>query len=152
MEFLDLDLDARYRIYTQTKKVLRKYQKGIHSGKLTSEQFVMNMLNDKIMISILNDIDISVDAFTSSYKQYVDILISIQNNNLLSNKNAKLNKTKPSYSNIVKLRNILIDTGYTLSIPFEYLTDDDIISIEKFVMTGFIDIGNEKIYNYVSKK
>ena len=79
MKFLQLNLDARYKIYAQTKKVLRKYQKGIVSGKLTSEQFVDNMLEDPDMTDILKGINVSVPEFRDTYKEYVDTLIEIQN-------------------------------------------------------------------------
>ena len=152
MEFLDLSLDARYRIYVQTKKVLRKYQKGIQSGKLTSEQFVSYMLKDVSMISIIQDLDVSIDNFSKSYKEYVDTLILIQNNSLKNNNRyGFFNAEKPNCSSIFKLKNLLEDTGYILCIPYEYLSQNDIDSIEKYVTTGSIDLGNEKIYNYVSK-
>ena len=53
MKFLDLSLKHRYDIYTRTKKVLRKYQKGIVSGKLTADKFADNMLKDNSMIAYL---------------------------------------------------------------------------------------------------
>ncbi len=104
MEFLQLNLNARYRIYAQTKKVLRKYQKGIISGKLTSEQFVNNMLKEKAMLDILNDIEVTLADFKLPYKNYVDTLIEIQNNSLVkNNKSSKYYTQKASCSSIFKL-------------------------------------------------
>lgn len=152
MKFLQLNLDARYRIYAQTKKVLRKYQKGIVSGKLTSEQFVNNMLKDNSMLDILEDIDVSISEFRFPYREYVDTLIEIQNESMTKRKNnSKYYTQKASCSSIFKLNEVLLNCGYDLSIPAKYLTQWDIDCIEKFVKTGSIDLGNEKIFNYVVK-
>ena len=152
MKFLQLNLDARYRIYAQTKKVLRKYQKGIVSGKLTSEQFVENMLRDKAMTEILTDINVSIADFRDTYKDYVDTLIEIQNRSLAKKRdNSHYYSQRASCSSIFKLNEVLLNEGYDLSIPAQYLTQWDIDCIEKFVTTGFIDLGNEKIFNYVVK-
>ena len=152
MKFLQLNLDARYRIYAQTKKVLRKYQKGIISGKLTSEQFVDNMLKDKAMTGILKDINVSIAEFRDTYKEYVDTLIDIQNKSLTKHRDhSHYYSKRASCSSIFRLNEILLDEGYDLSIPAQYLTQWDIDCIEKFVKTGNIDLGNEKIFNYVVK-
>ena len=68
MKFLDLSLKHRYDIYTRTKKVLRKYQKGIVSGKLTADKFVDNMLKDNSMIAYLEEIGIVLTDFRDAYK------------------------------------------------------------------------------------
>lgn len=52
----------------------------------------------------------------------------------------------------MKLKHLLNDTGYVLSIPCQYLTISDIDNISKYITTGDIDLGNEKIYNYVYKE
>jgi len=153
MQFIHLSLQTRYNIYTHTKRVLRKYQKGIISGKLTSDQFVDNMLRDKSFIEILNRIPISSKEFRSTYKDYVEHLINIQNENLTSNryKITTDSSTKVDYSSIFKLNKLLKDNGFYLSMPTQYLSQKDIESIEKFVKTGKIDLGQEKIYHYVCK-
>ncbi|EFD05161.1 hypothetical protein HMPREF0631_1868 [Peptostreptococcus anaerobius 653-L] len=153
MQFIHLDLQTRYNIYTHTKRVLRKYQKGIISGKLTSDQFVDNMLRDKSIVEILNRIPISSKEFRSTYKDYVDKLIDIQNETLAANKYmSKTNSSsKAEYSSIFKLNKLLKDSGFYLSMPTQYLSQKDIESIEKFIMTGKIDLGEEKIYHYVCK-
>ena len=46
---------------------------------------------------------------------------------------------------------MLIETDYELSIPCQYLTTIDIDNIMKYISTGKIDLGNERIYNYVHK-
>ena len=43
MEIVNLDLETRSKIYSYTKKVLRKYQKGIITGKLTADKFAENI-------------------------------------------------------------------------------------------------------------
>ena len=50
----DLDLETRSKIYNHTKKILRKYQKGIITGKLTADKFADNILSDTGIVSILN--------------------------------------------------------------------------------------------------
>ncbi|WAW15585.1 hypothetical protein [Peptostreptococcus equinus] len=153
MEILQLDLNTRYTIYAQTKKVLRKYQKGIVSGKLTSEQFVISMLKDKTMISILDNLNIDNSEFRETYKSYVDTLISMQNDSLLKSKeNTNAYMRKAECSSIFKLNKLLKLSGFNLTIPDKYLTQKDIECIEKYVKTGDIDLGNEKIFNYVTKQ
>ena len=39
MEIRELDLETRNKIYSHTKSILRKYQKGIVTGKLTADKF-----------------------------------------------------------------------------------------------------------------
>lgn len=153
MQFLQLDLNTRYRIYAQTKKVLRKYQKGIISGKLTSNQFVENMLKDKSLVSILDNCGICISDFRDSYKDYVETLIKIQNNSLSSHKNKYTcyYSDKATCSSIFRLNEVLSSSGYILEIPTQYLTEWDIDCIVKYINTGIIDLGNEKIFNYVTK-
>ncbi len=153
MQFLQLDLNTRYRIYAQTKKVLRKYQKGIISGKLTSNQFVENMLKDKSLVAILDNCGICISDFRDSYKNYVETLIEIQNNSLSSHKNKYTGyySDKAPCSSIFRLNEVLSSSGYILEIPTQYLTEWDIDCIVKYINTGIIDLGNEKIFNYVTK-
>lgn len=153
MRILELDLDTRYRIYTQTKKVLRKYQKGIISGKLTPKQFVENMLKDKSMTEILDSKSICICDFKETYGDYVETLIKIQNESFPNKRQmpACYYSRKADCSSIFKLNRLLDNCGYNLLIPSQYLTQWDIDCIEKFITTGNIDLGNEKIYNYVCK-
>ncbi|TQQ84462.1 hypothetical protein EXD82_06560 [Peptacetobacter hominis] len=150
----ELSLETRSKIYTLTKKVLRKYQKGIISGKLTSEKFVNNILCDVQIHEVLSSDIIEEIDFIESYHRYVDKLISIQNESLLNGrkKNYSGAKEKVDVSKVIKLRHLLDDTGYALSIPSQYLSARDIDNISKFITTGDIDLGNENIYNYVHKK
>ena len=150
----ELSLETRCKIYTLTKKILRKYQKGIISGKLTSDKFVTNILCDNSILDVLPSYIIEENDFRESYHQYVDKLISIQNENLLNSKkkNYRNLNERPEVSKVIKLKHLLDDTGYTLSIPSQYLSTNDIENISKFITTGDIDLGNEKIYNYVYKK
>lgn len=150
----ELNLETRSKIYTITKKVLRKYQKGIISGKLTSDKFVHNILCDVSIHQILPDEILEENDFINSYHNYVDKLIGIQNENLIKSKNKRQKKfdEKPDISKVLKLKHLLDDTGYVLSIPCQYLTISDIDNISKYITTGDIDLGNENIYNYVYKE
>ena len=55
MQIEELDLNTRNQIYNSTKKVIRKYQKGISSGKLTAEKFADNIFTNKILLDILDE-------------------------------------------------------------------------------------------------
>lgn len=152
MQFIELDLNTRYKIYAETKKVLRKYQKGIISGKLTSEKFVDNMLRENSITEILENVSICESEFRETYKSYVDTLIRMQNESLSSKRRiSSYYSRKADHSSIFRLQRLLTSSGYRLLIPTEYLSQEDIESIEKFISTGNIDVGNEKIYNYVSR-
>ena len=85
----DLDLETRSKIYNHTKKILRKYQKGIITGKLTADKFAHTILDDDNISSIINDSIISDEEFYSSYVSYIETLINHQNENL-NNQNENL--------------------------------------------------------------
>ena len=51
----------------------------------------------------------------------------------------------------LKLKNLLSSANYTLTMPIEYLSSNDVDNIIEYITTGYISLGNEKIYNYVSK-
>lgn len=57
----------------------------------------------------------------------------------------------PSISQKLKLKTLLQDKGYDLIIPIQYLNNSDIESIIKYIETGDIELGNERIYNYIQK-
>lgn len=150
----DLDLETRSKIYNHTKKILRKYQKGIITGKLTADKFADNILSDTGIGSILNENIIHEQEFKLSYINYIETLIKHQNENITNSKIRKSNIITPSKPNItqqIQLKNMLIETDYELSIPCQYLTTIDIDNIMKYISTGKIDLGNERIYNYVHK-
>lgn len=155
MEIEQLDLDTRSKIYSYTKKILRKYQKGIITGKLTSDKFADNLLTNEYIKNILPETILNEDNFKLSYTHYIDTLIDIQNENLSKAKQKRYKKLntddKPSIPQKIELEKLLKDKGYTLSIPYKYLTSSDVDSLLKYVSTGFIDIGNERIYNYINK-
>lgn len=153
MQIEQLDLETRSKIYSYTKKVLRKYQKGIITGKLTADKFADNILSNGSIDDILDEQTLCEEDFKTSYIDYIQTLIHIQNENLSNSKKRK-NKTipdKPTITQKIQLKKLLESTGYSLSIPFEYLTADDVDNIIKYVGTGFIDLGNERIFNYVNK-
>ena len=57
----------------------------------------------------------------------------------------------PNVSQKLKLKNLLQDEGYDLVIPIQYLNSNDIDNIIKYIETGEIELGNERIYNYIRK-
>ncbi len=152
MQIEELDLETRNKIYCYTKKILRKYQKGITSGKLTADKFVDNILSQDFISSILDEKIVNEYDFKTSYINYIETLIKIQNENL-SNLRKKSNKTVKCFniSQVTQLKNLLSNTGYNLLIPYKYLTSRDIEGIVTLINTGSIELGNERIYNYISK-
>ena len=154
MEIRELDLETRNKIYSHTKSVLRKYQKGIVTGKLTADKFAKNILCDDYINNLLSEDLVNEEDFKSSYIEYINTLIDMQNENLAvsrKRKKEKKNIIPPSISQKVKLKNILQDEGYDLVIPIQYLNNNDMESIIKYIETGDIDLGNERIYNYIRK-
>lgn len=153
MQIDQLDLETRSKIYGYTKKVLRKYQKGIITGKLTADKFADNILSNSDIKEILDDEILDDEVFKISYTSYIDTLIKMQNANLSKSKKSKhnLKPDKPTITQKIQLRNLLESTGYDLSIPYQYLTGLDVENITKYITTGFIDLGNERIYKYVQK-
>ena len=57
----------------------------------------------------------------------------------------------PNVSQKLKLKNLLQDEGYDLVIPIQYLNSNDIDNIIKYIETGEIELGNERVYNYIRK-
>ncbi|EQF23908.1 hypothetical protein QEW_3231 [Clostridioides difficile CD160] len=152
MQIEQLDLETRNKIYCYTKKILRKYQKGITSGKLTADKFADNILSQGFISNILDEKIVKEYDFKLSYIDYIETLIKIQNENL-SNSRKKFTKSVECFniSQVIQLKNLLNDTGYNLLIPYKYLTSKDIEGIVTLINTGSIELGNERIYNYISK-
>lgn len=151
MQIEQLDLETRSKIYSYTKKVLRKYQKGIVTGKLTADKFADNILSNGSISDLLDEQTLAQQDFKLSYIDYIQTLIHMQNETLSNSKKRK-NKAvpdKPTIPQKIQLKNLLNSTGYSLSIPYEYLTALDVESVIKFIDTGDIELGNERIYNYV---
>ena len=154
MEIRELDLETRNKIYSHTKSILRKYQKGIVTGKLTADKFAQNILCDDYINDILSEDLLNEEDFKSSYIEYINTLIDIQNENLATCRKRKKDKKKVSPPNIsqkVKLKNLLLDEGFDLIIPMQYLNVNDMDNIIQYVETGDIELGNERIYNYIRK-
>ena len=158
MQIEELDLNTRNQIYNSTKKVIRKYQKGISSGKLTAELawFILSSLlkfTNKILLDILDESIINQADFQNSYINYINSLMQKQNENFKNYMDSKHNKTiiRSTVSLQILLKNILKNSDYSLNIPIQYLNKKDIEAIIKYIQTGEIDIGNEKIYKYVSR-
>ena len=78
----DLDLETRFKIYGYTKKVLRKYQKGIITGKLTADKFAENIISNGSISDIVDEKLTNEEDFKNSYIEYIDMLIKMQNKNL----------------------------------------------------------------------
>ena len=149
MQIEELDLNTRNQIYNSTKKVIRKYQKGISSGKLTAEKFADNIFTNKILLDILDESIINQADFQNSYINYINSLMQKQNENFKNYMDSKHNKT--IIRSTVSLQILLKNSDYSLNIPIQYLNKKDIEAIIKYIQTGEIDIGNEKIYKYVSR-
>ena len=75
----DLDLETRFKIYGYTKKVLRKYQKGIITGKLTADKFAENIISNGSISDIVDEKLTNEEDFKNSYIEYIDMLIKMQN-------------------------------------------------------------------------
>ena len=132
MEIKELDLETRNKIYSHTKSILRKYQKGIITGKLTADKFAKNILCDEYINELLSEDLLQEDDFISSYIEYINTLIHIQNENFALSRKRKKEKVKsspPSVSQKIKLKNLLQDNGYDLVIPIQYLNSNDMDSI-----------------------
>ncbi len=153
MQIDQLDLETRSKLYNHTKKVLRKYQKGIISGKITADKFADNILSNDSITNILDEQILNEQGFKQSYINYIEKLIHIQNENLVNSKKRKNKSTpdKPTVPQKLKLKNLLRSNNYTLTMPLEYLSSNDVDNIIEYITTGYISLGNEKIYNYVSK-
>ncbi|MCG4722866.1 hypothetical protein L0M81_13090, partial [Alistipes putredinis] len=84
---------------------------------------------------------------------YIQTLIKDQNETISNSKKKKIKKTvlKPSITQQLQLKKLLHETGFELNIPQQYLNENDVSNISKYISTGQIDLGNEKIYNYVHK-
>ena len=148
----DLDLETRFKIYGYTKKVLRKYQKGIITGKLTADKFAENIISNGSINDIVDEKLTNEEDFKNSYIEYIDMLIKMQNKNLSNNKRSKYAtpvNTKPNIPQKLKLKSLLNNGECNLTIPIDYLNSNDVDSIIKYIETGCIDLGNERIYNYV---
>ena len=153
MNIEQLDLETRSKIYSHTKKILRKYQKGITTGKLTATSFADTILENEDISTIIDPYILNEKDFKSSYISYIDTLIKTQNENIKNSKrkNPISTNIKPTITQQIQLKNLLLETGYELNIPAQYLNNSDVLSISKYLSTGTIDLGNEKIYNYVNK-
>ena len=153
MQIEELDLNTRNQIYNTTKRVIRKYQKGISSGKLTAEKFADNIFANKILLDILDESIINQAEFQNSYINYINSLMQNQNENFKNYMESKYNKNtiKSTVSLQILLKNILKNSDCSLNIPIQYLNKKDIEAIIKYIQTDQIDIGNEKIYKYVNK-
>lgn len=149
----ELDLNTRNKIYNYTKKVIRKYQKGINSGKLTAENFADNIFSEKILLDILDESIVNKADFKNSYVNYIDILIKKQNENYKDYIALKNNKEQIKHlvSLQIELKHLLEGSNYSLNIPLQYLSIKEIESIIKYIKTNTIELGDERIYKYIEK-
>ncbi|MBH9751099.1 hypothetical protein FE552_20105, partial [Clostridioides difficile] len=77
--------------------------------------FADNILSQDFISSILNEKIVNETNFKISYRNYIETLINIQNENL-SNLRKKSTKTAKCFniSQITQLKNLLSNTGYNL--------------------------------------
>ena len=153
MQIKEFDLNTRNEIYNSTKRIIRKYQKGIKSGKLTAEKFADNIFSSKILLDILDESIINQADFQNSYINYINTLMKNQNESLKAYIKSKNNKDNTKYTVYLQiyLKRLLKSTDYTLNIPIQYLNISDIEAIIKYIKTDEIDLGNEKIHKYINK-
>lgn len=153
MQIEEFDLNTRNEIYNSTKRIIRKYQKGIKSGKLTAEKFADNIFSSKILLDILDESIINQADFQNSYINYINTLMKNQNESLKAYIKSKNNKDITKYTVYLQiyLKRLLKSTDYTLNIPIQYLNISDIEAIIKYIKTDEIDLGNEKIHKYINK-
>lgn len=153
MQIEEFDLNTRNEIYNSTKRIIRKYQKGIKSGKLTAEKFADNIFSSKILLDILDESIINQADFQNSYINYINTLMKNQNESLKAYIKSKNNKDINKYTVYLQiyLKRLLKSTDYTLNIPIQYLNISDIEAIIKYIKTDEIDLGNEKIHKYINK-
>ena len=153
MQIEEFDLNTRNEIYNSTKRIIRKYQKGIKSGKLTAEKFADNIFSRKILLDILDESIINQADFQNSYINYINTLMKNQNESLKAYIKSKNNKDITKYTVYLQiyLKRLLKRTDYTLNIPIQYLNISDIEAIIKYIKTDEIDLGNEKIHKYINK-
>ena len=113
MQIEELDLNTRNQIYNTTKRVIRKYQKGISSGKLTAEKFADNIFANNILLDILDESVINQAEFQNSYINYINSLMQNQNENFKNYMESKYNKNtiKSTVSLQILLKNILKNTA-----------------------------------------
>lgn len=156
MDIESLDIRLRTQLYSYTKKVLRKYQKGIASGKLTANIFAQNILEMENMKHWLDENVKNKEEFRKSYINYIDKLINNQNEFSISPKSKSKSKTeispKPTVTQQLQLKNVLKESGYELTMPSQYLTAIEVDNIIKYIKTGKIDLGSERVYNYIKNQ
>ena len=119
----------------------------------SKKQLFYNILSYTKNYELSEDL-LQEDDFISSYIEYINTLIHIQNENFALSRKRKKEKIKsspPSVSQKIKLKNILQDNGYDLVIPIQYLNSNDMDSIISYIQTGDIELGSERIYNYIRK-
>jgi len=158
MSIESLDIKTRTQLYGYTKKVLRKYQKGIATGKLTADKFAQSILSMDNMQDWLAENVKNKEEFTKSYINYIDTLIHSQNEFSSQPKGKSKSKSiiskppKPTVTQQLQLKNILKESNYELIMPSQYLTSSEVDNIIKYIQTGNIDLGHERIYNYIKSK
>ena len=109
MQIEELDLNTRNQIYNTTKRVIRKYQKGISSGKLTAEKFADNIFANNILLDILDESVINQAEFQNSYINYINSLMQNQNENFKNYMESKYNKN--TIKSTVSLQILLKNTN-----------------------------------------
>ncbi|SHK02942.1 hypothetical protein [Tepidibacter formicigenes] len=157
MEMKNLDIKTRTEIHNSTKLTLRKYQKGLRTGKLPINTFVENILKSKNPPKWLKENpNLKTDeSFKKSYIEYIkkivlkykelEMLYKIQDKTGMPTSKDKRANVKQQ----AKLKKLLNQKGYTLTIPSKYLTEKEINYMLDYLKTGSIPLGHERVYNYI---
>ncbi len=157
MHIKDLDIHTRTEIHNFTKKILRKYQKGLRSGKFPISTFIENMLSSKNPPKWLKEnMYLKTDVeFIKSYTEYIKkIVMKYKELEIIykSQERGKFIDSKDKKSSLKEqllLKNTLKKKGYELTIPAKYLTEKEVSYMLDYLKTGSIPIGHERVYNYI---
>ncbi|SHH12751.1 hypothetical protein [Tepidibacter thalassicus] len=157
MHIKNLDIKTRTEIHNFTKKILRKYQNGLRTGKLPINIFVENIFLSKNPPKWLKENpNLKNDKeFKNSYEEYIKkIVLKYKELEMLYKIQDKIGISKSRYkkANIrqqTKLKKLLNQKGYTLTIPSKYLTEKEINYMLEYLNTGSIPLGHERVYNYI---
>ena len=84
MEIKELDLETRNKIYSHTKSILRKYQKGIVTGKLTADKFAKSILCDDYFIIENFQIILSFSFFSDFFIFFQPLILAHEISKILS--------------------------------------------------------------------
>lgn len=157
MNIQSLDIKTRADIHNFTKKILRKYQKGLRTGKLPMDIFIEKILTAKNTPAWLKENDYlkNDSEFRKSYTDYIKkIVLKYKELELVyklqeKGKHIDYKDKKAGLKDQLLLKNTLKKNGYELTIPAKYLTEKEVSYMLDYIKTGSIPIGHERVYNYI---